>query len=146
MNKLISLSLTLWILIVLTIPINSATTVKALVEKQARAWETQDVPSLIEDFAPDAVFQAGGFTFKGVKAIQKAAEDYFRTATDTKVKIKRLIIDHNQGAVEWDWSDRNQTTGKPSAAEDAIVFELRRDGKIIYWREYIEKKKVIEAQ
>ena len=62
--------------------------------------------------------------------------------TDTKVKIKRTIFKDRQGAVEWDWSDRHKKTGKPSAAEDAIIFELRDDGKITYWREYIQKKKV----
>ncbi len=51
-----------------------------------------------------------------------------------------MIIEDNQGAVEWDWSDRNKKTGQQSEAEDAIIFELQDDGKIIYWREYIEKK------
>ena len=51
-----------------------------------------------------------------------------------------MIIEDNQGAVEWDWSDRNKKTGQQSEAEDAIIFELQDDGKISYWREYIEKK------
>jgi limonene-1,2-epoxide hydrolase len=42
--------------------------------------------------------------------------------------------------VEWDWRDQNRKTGKEGFAEDAIVFELA-NGKILYWREYIEKKK-----
>ena len=42
--------------------------------------------------------------------------------------------------MEWDWQDRDRKTNKQGFAEDAIVFELAR-GKIIYWREYIEKKK-----
>ena len=121
---------------------NSATDVEAMVKRQAKSWESQDVSTLIGDFDPDAVFVAGGFTFQGIDAIQKAAEDYFSQFQDTKVTIKRIIIDDRQGAVEWDWSDRHKKTGKPSAAEDAIIFELHEDGKIIYWREYIEKKKV----
>ncbi len=128
--------------IILSTPVNSETKITAIVKRQATAWENQDTPTLIADFAPDAVFKAGGFTFKGKKAIQKAAEDYFKQFEATKVTIKRIIEEGNQGAVEWDWSDRHKKTGKPSAAEDAIIFELQDDGKIIYWREYIEKVKV----
>ena len=142
MNQIITFAISLLAIIIFAMPMNSQTVTKALVEKQATAWETHDVTSLIEDFAPNAIFKAGGFTFNGIDAIRKTAENYFRNFTDTEVEIKRIIIEDNQGAVEWDWSDRNKTTGKPSAAEDAIVFELGDDGKIIYWREYIEKKKV----
>ena len=141
MNLVFTFIISLSILLVCAKPMNSATATLAMVERQATAWETQDVSSLIEDFAPDAIFIAGGFTFKGVEAIEKAAADYFEQFSDTKVKIKRTIFKDRQGAVEWDWSDRHKKTGKPSAAEDAIIFELRDDGKITYWREYIEKKK-----
>ena len=129
-------------LILFSPPMNSTTAIKTMVERQANAWETQDVSSLIGDFAPDAVFKAGSFTFKGIDAIQNAAESYFRQFKDTKVTIKRIIVEDRQGAVEWDWSERNRKTNAPSAAEDAIVFELGDDGKIVYWREYIEKVKV----
>ena len=118
---------------------NLGVATEVLVHRQARAWETGDVMGIIRDFAPDAVFVAGGVTFQGVEAIKKAAEDYFRQFTETKVTIKRMIFDDFQGAVEWDWSDRNLKTGKISQAEDAIIFELQDNGKIIYWREYIEK-------
>ena len=142
MNRIITFIVSLLFILFFTAPMNSESATKALVERQAKAWETQDVATLMADFAPDAVFKAAGFTFDGAEAIQKAAEDYFRGFTDTQVEIKRVIIEANQGAVEWDWSDRNKKTGNPSAAEDAIIFELRDDGKIVYWREYIEKKKV----
>ncbi len=141
MNQVFAFIISLSILLIFAKPMNSETATLAMVERQALAWETQDVSSLIGDFAADAIFIAGGFTFKGVDAIEKAAADYFQQFTDTKVKIKRTIIKDRQGAVEWDWSDRNKKTGKPSAAEDAIIFELQDDGKITYWREYIEKKK-----
>ena len=142
MNKIFTFIIALFTFVIFATPMNSQEATQALVEKQAKAWETQNVSSLVEDFASDAVFKAGGFTFNGAKGIQKAASDYFRQFEATKVDIKRVIIEDNKGAVEWDWSDRNRKTGKPSAAEDAIVFELNDDGKIIYWREYIEKKKI----
>ena len=120
--------------------VNSVSTMKDLVARQASAWERGDVSTIIQDFAPNAVFIAAGQTFSGIEAIQKSVEDYFREFTDTQITIKRAIIDDNQGAVEWDWSERNKQTGQLSQAEDAIIFELRDDGKITYWREYIEKK------
>ena len=144
MNRIMALVISVLLFLHLATPMNSATDIEAMVKRQAKAWETQNVSTLIGDFAPDAVFVAGGFTFRGIEAIQKAAEDYFNQFQDTKVIIKRIIIDDRQGAVEWDWSDRNKKTGKPSAAEDAIIFELQKDGKIIYWREYIEKKTSIK--
>ena len=112
---------------------------QALVERQAEAWRTGNVSLIVSDFAPDAVFIAAGFEFEGLKAIEKAARDYFQQFENTRVTIKRIVLSDLQGAVEWDWSDRNKKTGKISQAEDAIIFELREDGKIIYWREYIEK-------
>ena len=112
---------------------------QALVERQAEAWRTGNVSAIIADFAPNAVFIAAKFEFEGIEAIEKAARDYFQDFENTEVTIKRIILNELQGAVEWDWSDRNKKTGKISRAEDAIIFELREDGKIIYWREYIEK-------
>lgn len=142
MNRIIIFIVSLVVFLLFATPMKSDTAMEALVARQANAWATQDVTALIGDFAPNAVFKAASFTFNGKEAIQKAAEDYFRAFTDTKVEIKRVIIEANQGAVEWDWRDRNKKTGKRSAAEDAIIFEVGDDGKIIYWREYIEKKKV----
>ncbi|WP_019505422.1 nuclear transport factor 2 family protein [Pleurocapsa sp. PCC 7319] len=141
MNQVLAFIVSLSIFLVFSAPMNSESAIQAMVERQATAWETQDISSLVRDFAPDAIFVAGGFTFNGVDAIRKAAEDYFQQFTDTKVKIKRIIVEDHQGAVEWDWSDRHKKTGQQSQAEDAIIFELQNDGKIIYWREYIEKKK-----
>lgn len=110
----------------------------AMVRRQATAWENGDIAAIMADFAEDALFIAARKEFKGKKAIQKAAEDYFAQFGDVKVKIIRIIVEGNSGAVQWDWSDRNQQTEVASYAEDAIIFELK-DNKIIYWREYIEK-------
>jgi uncharacterized protein (TIGR02246 family) len=120
---------------------NSEQAIQALVERQVQAWENAEPSAIVQDFAPNAVFIAAGITFQGREAIKQAAEDYFQKFTATKVTIKRVIIDDYQGAVEWDWSDQNKKTGKQSQAEDAIIFELQDDGKISYWREYIEKKR-----
>ena len=112
-----------------------------LVERQARAWETQDVTAIVDDFAADAVFIAAGLRFEGREEIGRAARDYFQKFHRTSVEIKRIIIDDSRGAVEWDWRDRNRQSNQEGFAEDAIIFELE-NGKIVYWREYIEKQQV----
>ena len=114
--------------------------VEEMVIRQARAWENQDAKAIADDFAEDALFVAAGFRFEGQQGIEQAALDYFKDFHQTKVEIKRMIIEDNKGAVEWDWRDRNRKTNEEGFAEDAIVFELA-EGKIVYWREYIEKKK-----
>jgi uncharacterized protein (TIGR02246 family) len=114
--------------------------VQEIIARQAQAWENQDPQAIADDFAENAIFIAAGFKFVGQEQISKAAQDYFRKFHHTSVEIKRTIIDGDRGAVEWDWRDQNRKTGKSGWAEDAIVFELA-NGKIIYWREYIEKKK-----
>ncbi len=113
--------------------------IKAFLERQIQAWETADSDKLIADFAEDSLFIVPGSTFRGKQQIKEAAKQYFSEFTDTKVTIKRIIVNGNEGTVEWSWSDKNKTTGEESHAEDAIVFELE-EGKIKYWREYIDKQ------
>lgn len=119
---------------------NSSTNIQALVTRQAQAWQTGDIKTIIQDFDPNAVFIAAGFTFQGIEAIQQTVSEYFNQFNVVEVKIKRIIAANSQGAAEWDWQEENKKTGKKSQAEDAIIFELGDNGKILYWREYIEKK------
>ncbi len=112
--------------------------IEQLVKRQAKAWENADSEAIIADFAENGEFIAPGTSLKGKTDIKKAAEDYFKEFTDTKVKITRVFSDGKEGAVEWTWSDKNKKTGNKSLIDDAIIFELK-DGKIIYWREYFDK-------
>jgi uncharacterized protein (TIGR02246 family) len=113
--------------------------IKQLVARQANAWETANVEKLLADFAEDSIFVVPGGVYRGKREIQEAAEGYFTQFTNTKVTIKRVISQENQGAIEWAWSEKNKKTGEQSQAEDAIIFELE-NGKIKYWREYIDKE------
>ncbi|MDJ0536686.1 MAG: nuclear transport factor 2 family protein [Xenococcaceae cyanobacterium MO_207.B15] len=61
---------------------NSKPTIQAMIKKQALAWEQEDVSSIVEDFAPNAIFIAGGYTFQGIEAIQQSAEAYFSQHRD----------------------------------------------------------------
>lgn len=113
--------------------------IKQIVERQVDAWETADSDKVVADFAEDSLFIVPGSTFRGKQQIKEVAKNYFSEFTATKVTIKRIIVNGNEGTVEWSWSDKNKTTGEESQAEDAIVFELE-EGKIKYWREYIDKQ------
>ena len=113
--------------------------IKQMVERQIHAWESADSDKLIADFAEDSWFIVPGSTFRGKQQIKEVAKKYFSEFTDTKVTVKRIIVNGNEGTVEWSWRDKNKTTGEESQAEDAIVFELE-EGKIKYWREYIDKQ------
>ena len=123
-----------------SLSMNTKEQIAEMVVRQAKGWEQQNAEAIADDFAQDAIFIAAGFKFEGKQQIERAARDYFKQFERTKVEIKRVIISDEQGAVEWDWRDRHRQTGKEGYAEDAIIFELQ-DGKIVYWREYIEKKK-----
>ena len=138
---------TFWLNVLMTSPTVAKTAltkeeIAQMVRRQAKAWEEQDVTAISDDFAEDAIFIAAGFKFEGKQRIKQAARDYFKQFHDTYVKIERIIIDGNEGAVQWDWRDRNRQSGREGFAEDAIIFGLE-NGKIVYWREYIEKKKPI---
>lgn len=126
-----------------SINMNRKQAIADIVNRQAQAWQNADAAAIVADFAADATFMVPGSTFKGEQAIREAAQNYFDQFTETKIKIKRIIAEDNEGAVEWDWTDKNKQTGKQSYAEDAIIFALQ-DGKITYWREYIEDKSAEE--
>ena len=113
--------------------------IKQMVERQIHAWESADSDKVIADFAEDSWFIVPGSIFRGKQQIKEVAKKYFSEFTDTKVTVKRIIVNGNEGTVEWSWSDKNKITGEESQAEDAIVFELE-EGKIKYWREYIDKQ------
>jgi ketosteroid isomerase-like protein len=49
-----------------------------------------------------------------------------------------VITSNGVGAVEWTWSETRKATGQRHSVDDAIIFSVR-DGKITYWREYLDK-------
>jgi uncharacterized protein (TIGR02246 family) len=110
---------------------------QALVERQARAWEQADVAAIVADFAPDGVFIAPGGRWQGHGAIRSAAAAFFAVATDVKIVVTRVLLDGDQGAVEWTWSETRRADGHRHSVDDAIIFTLC-DDKIHYWREYFD--------
>ncbi|MEM6282513.1 MAG: nuclear transport factor 2 family protein [Chloroflexota bacterium] len=112
---------------------------RALVERQARAWEAEDYPAMTADFAPDGVFISPGGRWQGHGQIRSAAEAFFAVSHSVRIAIGRVVWDgERMGACEWTWQETRRADGKILRAEDAIVFELDDAGKIVYWREYFD--------
>lgn len=111
--------------------------VRALIERQARAWERADVEAILADFAPDCLFITPGGRWQGHAAVRAAAEAAFAAVTDVRISITRVLLDGAQGAVEWTWRETSRADGRRHTVEDGIIFELR-DGRIVYWREYFD--------
>ncbi len=110
---------------------------RALVERQARAWERADLSAIVADFAPDGVLISPGGRWQGHDALRAAAMSFFADAMDVQVIVTRVLLDGDAGAVEWTWSETRRADGRRRGVEDAIVFVVR-DGQIVYWREYFD--------
>lgn len=74
--------------------------IKKILERQIQAWETADSERVIADFAEDSWFIVPGSTFKGKQQIKEVAKKYFSEFTDTKVTVKRIIVNGNEGTLE----------------------------------------------
>ena len=109
----------------------------ALIERQARAWEQADADTAVADFAPHGVLISPSGRWRGHVAIRAAMAAFFETVDQVKVTVTRVLLDGDQGAVEWTWSEIRCADGSRHTAEDAIIFELCED-KIVYWREYFD--------
>jgi uncharacterized protein (TIGR02246 family) len=108
---------------------------RALVERQARAWKRADPAAIIADFAPDGALISPRGRWQGHDALRHAAESVFATVTDVEVVVTRVLLEADQGAAEWTWSETNRADRSRHTVEDAIIFELR-DDKLVSWREY----------
>lgn len=110
----------------------------AFLQARARAWERGDQAAILAGYAADAVLIApGGIRLEGVEALRENNAAYFAAYTDIRVELKRVILDGDEGALEWTWSETRRADGRRRSVDDAIVFVLR-DGKIAYWAEYFD--------
>ena len=110
---------------------------RALVERQAHAWTQGDTAAMIADFAPDGALISPRGHWRGHDALRRAAESVFAAVTDVQVVVTRVLLEGDQGAAEWTWSETNRADGSRHTVEDAIIFELR-DDKLVSWREYLD--------
>lgn len=107
-----------------------------LVNRQAQAWQSNDVEAIVADFAVDALFISPGGHWRGSEQIAAAAHDFFSTTTDIQIDVTSVLCDGDRCAVEWSWRETRLLDNSQHGADDAIIFTLQ-NGKIAYWREYL---------
>ena len=110
---------------------------RALVERQARAWERADSAAIVADFAPDGALISPRGRWQGHHALRRAAESVFAAVTDVQVVVTRVLLEGDEGAAEWTWSETTRADGSRHTVEDAIIVGLRAD-KLVFWREYFD--------
>ncbi|MBW4580391.1 MAG: SgcJ/EcaC family oxidoreductase [Tildeniella nuda ZEHNDER 1965/U140] len=112
---------------------------RSLIERAADSWIKGDAKAFAALFTSDGEFVVPGQKLVGVSAIEKIAADFAKSHAQVNIKIQRIIIDRQQAVVEWQWEDVENSTGKHSRADDAIVVDFA-DGRIKRWREYIDSE------
>jgi uncharacterized protein (TIGR02246 family) len=119
--------------------------IRALVERQARAWERNDFDLAARDWLPDGVLIAplGEVTAENLR---QAMADFHTDFTDLVVGIKNIFAspDGSKVAIEWDWSVTRKADGARSLTQDAIIVDLV-NGKIKSWRAYFDLSTSVEA-
>ena len=119
---------------------------RALVERQARAWEKQDFTIAASDWLSTAVLTSPeGNTAAG--DMPASMKDYFKDFGDLRVTIKNVFAspDGKKVAIEWDWAITRKRDGNRAVSHDAIMVDLK-DGKIASWREYYDPAASGEAK
>ena len=111
--------------------------VQRLLLRRIRAWRDEDLDAIMADYADDIVHVSPYGRRVGVAAMRAADERYLAEYTGFEVQLNRLVVEGDQGALEWTWTETRRADGLRRSADDAIVFVLR-DGKIAYWREYFD--------
>jgi len=110
--------------------------VRALVNRQVKAWEKRDFAIAADDWLPNGkLFSSGGRVLK--KDMQQAILDYFKNFTDLKVTVNEMFLseDGTRLAIQWDWSVTRKRDRKRATTRDAILVHLV-GGKIATWNEY----------
>jgi uncharacterized protein (TIGR02246 family) len=108
-----------------------------LLLRRIRAWRDEDLGAIMAGYADDIVHVSPYGTRVGVADMRAANARYLSEYTGFEVQLRRLVVEGDEGAVEWTWTETRRTDGVRRSADDAIVFVLR-DGKIVYWREYFD--------
>jgi ketosteroid isomerase-like protein len=119
---------------------------RALVERQARAWEKEDFTIAASDWLPTAVLTSPEEN-TAAPDMPASMKDYFKDFSNLHVTIKNVFAspDGKKVAIEWDWAITRKRDGKRGVSHDAIVVDLK-DGKIASWREYYDPAASGEAK
>ncbi len=113
----------------------------ALVARLATLWQSDDLDAGFAQFADDAVLITPAQHYVGREEIIAAMRAFWRDVSAVRITMRRSVADEamQRVALEWRWSETDRVTGQITEYDDAIIGQLR-DGKIVYWREYITPK------
>jgi uncharacterized protein (TIGR02246 family) len=120
-------------------------TIRALVERQARAWERNDFDLAAGDWLPDGVLTSPGGEFPA-PILRATMQEFHDKFTNLSVTITNVFVspDGAKVAVEWLWDVMRKSDRATSITSDAIIVDLV-DGKILSWREYFDLSTSVEA-
>ena len=113
-----------------------------LIEQMAAAMMRQDSVAVTSFFADDAVMLAPGGKFVGKQAIFDAGDHFNQDYNNIVIVVKEVIYRDLKGVIEWSFAETRKRDGWTHVMEDAIIFHLRADGKVIYWREYFDPNQI----
>lgn len=127
-------------------PVDSLEQIRALVDRQARAWERNDFDLAAGDWLLHGVLTSPGGEFPA-PILRQTMNDFHAAYTDLQVEITNVFAspDGAKVAIEWLWSVTRRSDGARSTTPDAIIVDLV-DGKILSWREYFDLSTSVEAQ
>lgn len=119
--------------------------IRALVERQARAWETGDLAALLADWDQRGVLEAPGVTVP-YHELARAFREFHAGFHELAVTIRTVFhsADRRRVAIEWDWSVSRRSDGARSTTPDAILADLDEAGRIRSWREYFDTAGAVE--
>ncbi len=115
-----------------------------LIQRIADAMMRQDDDAVVMFFAPNAIMITPGGRYAGKQAIYEACRAFNEAFTNIRIAIKRVIACEGEGVVEWSFSETRKSDGWAHTMEDAIVFRLDAQGKVVYWREYFDPSQAAE--
>ena len=112
--------------------------IRALVYAQAAAWTEGDAEAIAGAFADPCEFIAPGLHLTHPDEIRRAVEEHRSRYRGVQLEVKRIIAQGDSAAVEWTWTETSRATGEVTRADDAIILRVVA-GRLIYWREYIDR-------
>lgn len=113
----------------------SRSEVAAFLVNHFRAMGEVDGDSL-SDLHPEGVFAYPGKRLTPAQ-VAVAAKSWRDDYKQTKMRIRRLVIEGNVFVLEYLYASTNIATGKRQAVGTVAIGELR-DGKLIFWKEYLD--------
>ena len=120
--------------------------IKALVNRQAQAWEKNNFAIAAVDWLPtgELISPGGHFAAKELEAVMT---DYFKHFGDVHVTVKDVFLspNGNKAAIEWDWEVTRLRDKARAVTHDAIIVDLK-GGKISTWREYFDLGDSLDAK